>query len=194
MWTAVCFSTYLLHFQLKYLRGDIFSNNNYSAISDFIAVLSCGIINNKFGLKPTYFIGFLCGLIGSLGILYLEVEFGSSPADAKNMTASQLQYRQNMFYQYMPWMCFVAKFGIAMAFLNSYYASFIEEHIFPIERRATAIGICNFCARGITGLAPMVNEMADPVPIVSIICILSIGFINNFLLSTEAENTNDSSK
>ena len=98
-----------------------------------------------------------------------------------------------MFYMYMPWMCFVAKFGLAMAFLNSYYASFTEEHIFPIERRATAIGICNFCARGITGFAPMVNEMANPVPIVSIICILFIGFINNFFLITEAEK-NDSGK
>ena len=184
MWTAVCFSTYLLHFQLKYLRGDIFANNNYSAISDFIAVLSCGVIYNKFGLKATYHAAFVSGLIGALGILYLEQTYGTPSTGSASLTAAELQYRQNMFYSYMPWLCFVAKFGIAMAFLNSYYASFTEENIFPIERRATAIGICNFCARGLTGLAPMVNEMADPIPIVSIICILFIGFINNFILDT----------
>ena len=88
-------------------------------------------------------------------------------------------------------MCFIAKFGIAMCFLNSYYASFTEENVFPIEKRVTAIGICNFCSRGLTGLAPLVNELANPIPVVSMLCMLIIGLINNHLLNVDAEEDND---
>lgn len=72
MWSSVSFSTYLLHFQLKYLEGDIFTNNNYCAISDLFAVIWGGYFYNKFGLKITYYLSFGIGIFGGLGVLYLE--------------------------------------------------------------------------------------------------------------------------
>jgi hypothetical protein len=48
-------------------------NNYYCAISDAAAVLSGGYIYSKVGLKMTYYIAFTLGLIGGLGILYIEI-------------------------------------------------------------------------------------------------------------------------
>ena len=162
MWSCVCFTTYLLHFQLKNFRGNIFSNSNYSAISDVLAVVCCGTIYSKVGLKVTYYISFTLGLVGALSILYLEVVY-NNPA-----------YRE-IFYEWMPILCFLAKFGTAMGFLNSYFASYLEESIFSPEKRATAIGICNLVARGIGAFAPMLNELHDPTPISMVCVVLVIG-------------------
>ena len=59
----------------------------------------------------------------------------------------------------MPVSIVVGKFGIAISFLASYFASFIDDRIFPIEKRATAIGICNICARTLTGFSPIISEL-----------------------------------
>ena len=48
-------------------------NNYYCAISDALAVLSGGFICSRVGLKMTYNIAFTLGLIGGLGILYIEI-------------------------------------------------------------------------------------------------------------------------
>jgi hypothetical protein len=72
MWSTVCFTTYLLHFQLKYLQGNIFTNNNYCAISDFFAVALGGYLFQKLGLKLMYYGSFSLGLIGGVGIYYME--------------------------------------------------------------------------------------------------------------------------
>ena len=65
-----------------------------------------------------------------------------------------------------------------MAFLGSYYASFIDERIFTNERRTTAIGICNFVARGLTGLSPMINELTEPMPMAFFLFFNFIAFVN----------------
>ena len=73
MWSAVSFTTYLLHFQLKYLQGNIFVNSNYCAIADSVAVVAGGLIFAKLGLKNTYYVAFSLGLIGGVGILQTEI-------------------------------------------------------------------------------------------------------------------------
>lgn len=83
----------------------------------------------------------------------------------------------------MPWMIFIAKFGSASGFLISYMASFSDDRIFPIERRATAIGICNLIGRTITGLAPLINELPEPMPMFFVIAIFALAFIVNTTLS-----------
>jgi len=59
---------------------------------------------------------------------------------------------------------FFAKVGANMSFQNVYSASFNENMIFPFYKRATAIGICNLIARGVTVAAPMVAELPRPWP------------------------------
>ena len=182
MWSAVSFSTYLLHFQLKYLSGNIFTNNNYCAISDAIAVLSGGFIYSKIGLTRTYLLSFLIGIVGGLGIAYLEE---LHKLQSEHLLNDSHLGQQNLFKTLMPFAIFVAKFGVAMGFLTSYFASFIDDRIFPAEKRATSIGICNLVARGLTGLAPIINEMAEPMPMICFLAMLLLAFINTFYLNLE---------
>ena len=72
MWSTVSFTTYLLHFQLKFLHGNIFKNNNYSAVSDVVAIIFGGKLFFKFGIQIAFYIAFTTGIIGGFGILYLE--------------------------------------------------------------------------------------------------------------------------
>jgi hypothetical protein len=80
----------------------------------------------------------------------------------------------------MPWAIFIAKFGTASGFLISYMASFSENRIFPIEKRATAIGLCNLIARSITSIAPMVNELEEPEPMYFFIGFMFLAWLYNF--------------
>ena len=71
MWSTAAFSTFLLHFQLKYLAGNIFENTDYCAASEVVAILFGGLIYNYMGgIKPTYFLAFLVSTVGGLGILH----------------------------------------------------------------------------------------------------------------------------
>ena len=65
----------------------------------------------------------------------------------------------------VPKLAFVAKFGIHVAFLCTYQASFSDETIFPAHKRATSIGFCQLFARSLTILAPEVTELKKPIPI-----------------------------
>lgn len=87
-------------------------------------------------------------------------------------------------------MCvFIAKFGIEIGFLSSYFASFTDDRIFPIEKRATAIGICKVVARTLAGTAPMVNELPDPIPMSLFAVTLAVAFIYNMTLNLPKSGT-----
>lgn len=85
----------------------------------------------------------------------------------------------------MPICIAIGKFGIAISFLASYFASFIDDRIFPIENRATAIGICNICARSLTGLSPIISEFREPMPMVFFVGSLIIALICNSKINLE---------
>lgn len=93
-----------------------------------------------------------------------------------------------MFYTRMPQCIFLCKFGVAMAFLSSYYASFCDDRIFSSDRRATAIGICNFVARGLTGLSPMINELKEPVPMGFFMVMCFIALVNTVSINLNPKN------
>ena len=88
----------------------------------------------------------------------------------------------------MPICIAISKFGIAVSFLASYFASFIDNRIFPIEKRATAIGVCNVCARSLTGLSPMISEFKEPLPMVYFVVILIVALICNTTIKLEEPN------
>jgi hypothetical protein len=50
----------------------MFTNNKFCALTDFIACFCGGYIYKKIGLKKTYYISITLGIIGGLGVLYLE--------------------------------------------------------------------------------------------------------------------------
>jgi len=75
---------------------------------------------------------------------------------------------------------FLAKFGISLAFLCTYQASFSDETTFPIHIRASAIGTCQFFARGLTILAPEITELPSPLPIVAFLAIVTLALITSY--------------
>ena len=84
----------------------------------------------------------------------------------------------------IPTVVFVAKIGVNMSFLNVYQASFGQNIIFPFFKRATAIGICNLVARGITIAAPMVAEFPKPYPAYIMLVFTVFQLIDVFFLPT----------
>jgi hypothetical protein len=83
-----------------------------------------------------------------------------------------------------------------MSFLNVYQASFGQNIIFPFYKRATAIGICNLVARGITIAAPMVAELPKPYPacvmlFFSILQLIDVLFLPTYSLEVEFNKRED---
>lgn len=71
MLCLIAFSGYLLHMQMKYLEGSIFTNSNYCAVSSAIAIIFGSLIYSFLGgIKPTYILGFIVSIVGCLAILH----------------------------------------------------------------------------------------------------------------------------
>jgi hypothetical protein len=153
MWSMVGFATYILHFQLKYLHGNIFENTNYIAISEVIAILFGGFIYSFMGgLKATYSLAFCISIVGGLGILHRENNYDS---DNRHLLASN----QLEFYLRMASLIFIAKFGIAMGLLASQLSCMADSRIFPVEKRTIALGFCSLIGQSVTAFAPLINEI-----------------------------------
>ena len=68
MWSTTVFATYLLMFQLKYLKGNIFQNTKSYAISDGVSRMCGGIFFARFGFKKTFIMAYIISIIGGVGI------------------------------------------------------------------------------------------------------------------------------
>ena len=92
------------------------------------------------------------------------------------------------FYRKMPSLVFVAKFGIAMGLIATELAGHTDERFFPIERRSNALAIVNLIAFSVTSLAPMINEIDEPTPVVVflVILLLSLLVIGTFMIPPES--------
>lgn len=87
----------------------------------------------------------------------------------------------------IPTVVFITKIGVNFTFQNAYQASFTENKIYPFTKRATAIGINNFVARGVTVLSSLAAELERPIPVSLLIGVTTISFINVLFLPTYSE-------
>lgn len=173
IWTTSIFSTYLVLFQLKYIKGNIYENTKYYAISDAISRFFGGVIYNQFGIMKSFIISFAITLIGAIVIYLVDINY----IILENIKWFGYHYTVE---NTMPELVLVLKFGLGSVMLATYTASFCEDQIFPAKKRATATAICNIIARSLTILAPQVNELKDPLPKQIFIVILTIGLISSF--------------
>lgn len=92
------------------------------------------------------------------------------------------------FYRRMPSLLFVAKFGIAMGLIATELAGHTDNRFFPVERRSSAITLVNLIAFSSASLAPIINEINEPTPIVVflIVILLSILVISTFIIPPES--------
>ena len=69
VWLSASFGYYLISYQLKYLKGDMFSNGIVSSISEIMAVMMSGIFLTFLGYKRTLAISYIIAFTGMLFLL-----------------------------------------------------------------------------------------------------------------------------
>ena len=177
VWSACSFSSYLLNFMNKYLEGSIFENNYAEGLAGGLATIVGASLYSRVGMKQSLLISFGFSLLGGALVCLLEGKAVDLPHSYLNefenlgdhMTDKKLT---TLALNYLvPKLIFIAKFGIQLATLSTYTASFSDDNIFPADRRATAIGQCQIVARGLTILSPEVTELPKPQPMI-IYCVL----------------------
>jgi len=87
----------------------------------------------------------------------------------------------------MPAFMMITKFGTGVAMLSCYSACYSDDNIFPADKRATAIGICNIVARSLAIFASQVNELKPPLPMLTFTTIVAIALISSFSFITQSD-------
>ena len=141
VWIASSFDYYLLNFQMKNIKGNIFLNTFSSSISELPAIIISGFMYKKIGLKTTLVFWFLVSFLGGICLLIL----GNS--------------NENL----IPVFVLFSKAGVTATFNMCYLAN---AQIFPAIFAGTAFGICNIGAKTTTILAPLLAEVKPPVPMI----------------------------
>jgi hypothetical protein len=70
IWASSSFCYYLISYQLKYIKGNIFANGLISSVSEIIAYFTSAILLREFGLKLTFVLSFSISIIGMLALMY----------------------------------------------------------------------------------------------------------------------------
>lgn len=105
---------------------------------------------------------------------YFVTDMGIEPSPHTHGSEEDREYHLRYI---IPYFTFLAKVGTNTTFTVAYFASFSNPRTFPLLRRSTAIGICNFCARLATSFAPFVAELDSPIPVSIIIGVSTVGLI-----------------
>lgn len=152
MWAACSFGYYMIIFYLKYLPGNIYNNSLSSGGTDLVAVLCGGYLYGRFGIRKSFTFLFTLSVIGGTIIIFL----GDS--------ATTL----------MPIFVVICKFGISGGFVLVYCST---VDVFPTLFCSTALGFCNFFARVLSILAPIVAEKQAPIPMIILTSLALVGIL-----------------
>ena len=150
MWCSVSFSYWLVNFQIKYIRGNVYTNSMISSIADNIGTVLSAVLYEKFGVRIAFLICLVFTLVGGASILLFHT-----------------------VTSWMPLFIMIGKMGTSSTF-NLVFLS--NSDLFPTLFSATAMGICNFFARLSTIAAPQVAERPEPLPM-TLYLIINVGAI-----------------
>ena len=87
----------------------------------------------------------------------------------------------------VPILVFIIKIALNITFQNTYQGSFTEKKVFPFYKRSTAIGYCQFVARALTIMSPLIAEVDRPIPLIVFLCLKGVSFIAIFFLPNTKE-------
>jgi hypothetical protein len=141
VWIASSFDYYLLNFQMKNIKGNIFLNTFSSSLSELPSIIISGIMYKKLGIKFTLVFWFSVSLCGGIPLLF----FGNNHVDL------------------IPIFVLFSKARVTATFNMCYLAN---AQIFPAIFAGTAFGICNIGAKLTTILAPLIAEVNPPLPMI----------------------------
>ena len=69
VWISSSFGYYLIGYDLKYIRGDIYNNTYSSSGSELFAFLLSGFLYKRLGLKMVLLISYVVSLAGMLALV-----------------------------------------------------------------------------------------------------------------------------
>lgn len=136
VWLSASFGYYLIGYQLKYIKGDLYVNAVITSSSEIAAYLVSGFLFEKFGIKIVLSASFLISMMG-MGALIAYQPHGDS------------QFLLSLFI-------LGSIGGVSCAFNICYLGT---HTLFPVSIVATAFGVCNCAARVFTIAAPYVAEL-----------------------------------
>ena len=191
MWCAVSFSCHMLTFMNKFLEGSIYTNSYAEGVAGALASALGAKLYARLGMRNMYFLSFSLALAGGIMIYLLESErlqlppwYLASFVEGSITKTPKLRRRAiaKAVDYLVPKLTFVSKFGLQLAFLSTYTASFSNDKIFPPERRTSAIGQCQLVGRSLTVLASEATELPKPQPIICfcVLTVLAIGVSATF--------------
>ena len=169
LWTAATFGTYLLSYLNKYLPGTIFLNTYFDGIAGLIAYSVGKDLYAYFKLKVSFISSLTLAFVFTVFLYLLRIEaippnwityLGSPASDFEPGSPDDNEFH---LQKQVPWIAFFIKLGYHLTLCFATLAS-CEASMFPLLKRATAIGICNFVSRLVAIFAPLAAELEKPLP------------------------------
>jgi len=134
LWVVGTFNTYLIFFQIKYMKGDFFINTIVSCLSDVVAYILAGLLIERLGIRTSYMYSFVICIIG--GFMYMIF--------------------RNDHPHFIPLFLLISNFGNSWS-LNVDWNS--NAMLFPVIFASSTNGICNLLARISNILSPQFAEL-----------------------------------
>lgn len=72
IWISTCFGFYLINFNIKYLKGNVFYNYFLSSFSQVISIIVSGLMFKKLGVKVAQCTNFTVSVFGALLYIFLS--------------------------------------------------------------------------------------------------------------------------
>ena len=138
IWISSSFCYYLISYQLKYIKGNIFINGIISSLSEIAAYLISGLLAARFGMKPTLIFSYTRAMMGMCALIWYDPE----GEDVNQFLISI--------------MILGSKFGVSQAFNIAYIGNIL---LFPVTIVASTYGVCGIFARVSTIFAPFIAEL-----------------------------------
>ena len=171
IWVSNSFGYYLISYQLKYIKGDLYLNGIVSSLSELAADILSVVFISRIGIRMIFQLSFLTSFIGMLGLLI----YTSSEGKDKVPGGGDI-YIIAVFV-------LGTKFGISCAFNTAYCGNNL---VFPVTIVSTSYGICNMFARLSTIAAPYVAELTPEwMPKVVFCVLIATAFVSSCILRTD---------
>ena len=122
LWIVSAGTYYIIYFQVKHLKGDIYNNMLAICFSEMIAYAACGALTQRLGTKISYLMYFSTMVIG--GILYISVG--------------------QVYEETIPFLFLLTMYGSSSANMVNWLTN---QKLFPVVYTSSALGICLFFAR-----------------------------------------------
>ena len=142
----------------------MFVNTALQAVIDVIACYNAGILAFNIGTKNAMTVSYAIATVGGGVLLFAETE--------EIILISLV----------------LTRFGVDCAYTLT-YALTSEE--FPSSLSARVFGLCTLSASVWTIMSPLVAEIKEPVPILSLVSVCSISTIGSYILSKQKNNLKD---